>query len=524
MRAERRLKRGQTLVLGALSFLVLALMVTLSFNLSQALRAKISLQQHSDSLAYSMAVMEARALNYYAVTNRAIAASYVAMNSLHAYMAAASVTGEMMQAGSDNFSFIAFQEGLQCGSKKRKKHCRHAREAMQISREYSNAARSYARKARGLEGYFISSTDALDRMVDALHASQRQVHGRTREAVSDGMSHGLRALALFNAPGVSGLPGGLGSLNANELDCAVDGMECTGSVPSSSPRARAQVLTEISNATRPGWPANRAGLITDGVPWHLHPQFLDELRHQIPGDGTHEPKGHAGTAKTALGEARIHEKGQEAGNPGTTIAADEHGTMFNKWSHVFPGTSRYSARIWSDANGGGHSPGSAHSGNHRFEGVNAKAFKACASRGNCFMKFRANPDPRRDWGQPRVYSYVTQSLRMGDPAMAPWELNASGEVTLTHGEQGASKLTLAPGEGAGLSKALVYYHRFDNEDLRGGRSPEAGSGWREPPNLFAPYWRAKLHPMTSEEAERVLRAAGNSEAAQLVQGAQGLTL
>ena len=43
-------------------------------------------------MAYSMAVMEARALNYYAASNRAIAASYVAMTSMHAYLASASST------------------------------------------------------------------------------------------------------------------------------------------------------------------------------------------------------------------------------------------------------------------------------------------------------------------------------------------------------------------------------------------------------------------------------------------------
>ena len=58
-------------------------------------------------------------------------------------------------------------------------------------------------------------------------------------------------------------------------------------------------------------------------------------------------------------------------------------------------------------------------------------------------------------------------------------------------------------EGAGLSKALVYYHRLGE------------NGWREAPNLFNPYWRAKLHPFTQEEAAAVLEAAGNTDAARL---------
>jgi len=514
--------RGQTLVLGALSFLVLALMVTLSFNLSQALRAKISLQQHSDSLAYSMAVMEARALNYYAVTNRAMAASYVAMNSLHAYMAAASVTGQMMKAGKENFSKIALQELAMCG---KPKHCKHAREAKKISDKYGKAGKEYDDKARALEPRFTAAVTALDKMVDELHASQRRVHERTRGAISDGMSQGLRELALYNAPGVSGLPEGVGALNAQEFDCAVDGMRCPGGVASSSPKVRARVMAEVVNATRPGWPANRAGLLKGQVPSYLHPQFLQQLTRGIPGSSNlHRVEGHSGTAKLVQSQGALHAGGQQKGNEGTTVSADEHGTLFNWWGHTLPVSEKYEARVWSDSGGGGHSGGRAHQGTHRFDGTNAKAFETCSASGNCFMKFRANPDPRRDWGQPRVYSYVTQSLREGDPRKAPWELNASGEVSVQHGAQGTQKVTLAPGEGAGLSKALVYYHRFDNADLSQGSTPGAEEGWREPPNLFAPYWRAKLHPLTPAQAEQVLNTAGNVDAAQLVQNSQGLTL
>ena len=98
-RARLEAPRGQALVLAALSLLLLGLMVALSFGLSHALRGKTRLQQHSDAMAYSMATVEARSLNYFAVSNRAMAASYVAMNSLHAYMAASTVTSSMLDQG-----------------------------------------------------------------------------------------------------------------------------------------------------------------------------------------------------------------------------------------------------------------------------------------------------------------------------------------------------------------------------------------------------------------------------------------
>jgi len=48
-----------------------------------------------------------------------------------------------------------------------------------------------------------------------------------------------------------------------------------------------------------------------------------------------------------------------------------------------------------------------------------------------------------------------------------------------------------------MSKALVYYHRLGD--------------WTEQPNLFNPYWRAKLHPFKALDAAMVLGAAGQGQ-------------
>ncbi|WP_043709137.1 hypothetical protein [Corallococcus macrosporus] len=506
-RARRRAQRGQAIVLGALSFLVLALMVTLSFNLAHALRQKMGLQQHSDALAYSMAVLEARSLNYYAVSNRGIAASYVAMNSLHAYMAAASVTGEMMRASEKNFKEFERIEYLRCACKGCYEHCLHAREAAQTAADFARAGRSYDKRLRALESSFNAAVRGVDVMVDNLHASQREAHTQTLQAIQDGRSQGLNHLAAETAPDVGALPGAVGGLNANEFNCAVDGMSCRGSVENASPEALARVMTEISNATRSGWPAARkAGGLEGGIrkPKYLHQDFLTELEKIAKRE--YRVTSHEGTSKSVQDKGQVNDGGKQGGNQGTTVAGREEGTIQNTWRyHGLRSSNDYDAEVWSDANGGGHTPGGAHSGSHTFEGVNANALSGCARSGNCFMKFRANPSSDRDWGQPRVYSYLTRPLRVGDPRKAPWELNASARIQLTHGAQGTGSLTLAAQEGVALSKALVYYHRF------------GANGWREAPNLFSPYWRAKLHPISPDEAVEVLEAAGNTDASRLAQ-------
>lgn len=492
------------MVLSALSFLILALMVTLSFNLSHALRQKMNLQQHSDALAYSMAVLEARALNYYAVGNRAIAGSYVAMNSLHAYMAAVSVTGEMLRAARNNFYQIAAIEAALCvACEGMCDHCEHAIEAVKIAGDFSKEGSNYDKKARGVESGFVNAMKGLDLMVDNLHTAQRSVHDKTLQAVKDGRSHGLEQLTEYNAPGATFLAQQVGGINANEFNCAVDGMQCQGSVDDSDAEARARAMTEVANASRSGWPATRetSGMSVQ-MPSYLHENFMKKFE-DIPNEGNYRVLRHVGTAKTVQDKGEVNGPGEQGGNEGKVVAASEEGLIFHQWKEGV-GTSPYKAEVWSDEGGGGHEPSGAHSGQHPFEGVNARALTACSQSGNCFMKFRANPDPKRDWGQPRVYSYVTKQFRGGDPSKTPWELNASSTLEFEHGAQGTAHLTLAADEGAGLSKALVYYHRFGQ------------NGWKEPPNLFGPYWRAKLHPFRDgEEAAKVLEAAGNSDAAEL---------
>lgn len=509
-RVLRRSARGQSLVLACLSFLLLALMTTLSFNLSHALREKMSLQQHSDTMAYSMAVLEARSLNYYAVTNRSIAASYAAMTSVHGYMAAASVTGDMMSAGSTNFIFIALEELAQCYPNL--SHCAHAIEAAKISGKYSQKANDYNKKVKNIESSFNKVIKGLNDMANDLHMSQAAVHMSTANAVRDGQSSDLKDLTDYNAPGATSLAMGVGGINMDEFDCVVDGKNCQ-KAQSTSKQARARVMTEVANGTRPGWAADRSiPLLMNGIPTYLNNTFQKSLLKDIPSRGTHMGITHSGTAKVVKAMKDVHANGQLNGNTGDAVAADEHGMLFQQWRDGAMIWS-YESKISSRSSGSEHTPGGAHSGQHKdFTGVNTKDLASCSTEGNCFMKFRGMTSQADDWGQPRAYSYVTRQFFQGSYGKAPWELNSSGTLKFGHGEQGTGTLRLAPGEGAALSKALVYYHRLGQ------------NGWKEAPSLFNPYWRAKLHPFTAQEAAKVLNAANNTEGGQIAASAQGLTL
>ena len=73
-RARRRAARGQALILTVLLMLFVTVAVFLTFTIGTRTRRKIQLQAVADSTAYSLAVAEARAFNFYAFSNRAIVA------------------------------------------------------------------------------------------------------------------------------------------------------------------------------------------------------------------------------------------------------------------------------------------------------------------------------------------------------------------------------------------------------------------------------------------------------------------
>ncbi|RMG19750.1 MAG: hypothetical protein D6729_04475 [Deltaproteobacteria bacterium] len=491
---------AQAIVLGALSMFVLALMLIMSLNVTQAVHEKIRLQQSSDALAYSMAVQEARALNYFAYSNRAMAATYAALTSVHAYYASMIVTGDMLAAARINFFIIAgieFALCCACTWCSCFSHCIHGIQAIRIAFKFGREKRKYERRIKSMEQKFNRLVQALDFMVDNIHAAQLEMWGQTVAALMSSRSK-FDEIWKQNAPQASNLDSAIAMLNVNEFNCALEGIvaPCVGGSREARRPNRGKVMTVSSNATRPRWATTRKP--GSPFPIHLGPRFLADLMNRIQGNGVSLPLNHKGTAKIVDRKSRSTLESSRKGEEGRVVGADEHGILFSYWKHgvgVFP----YSAEIYSDKNGGRHKPRGGHTGQHKkFEGVQAK--NRCVLKGNCFIKFRAHPDRDDDFNQPKVYAYLQQDLSLTRKGDRPggWNPNDTGTINLTHGAQGTGSLTFRPGMGRALSKAMVYYHRLGE--------------WREPPNLFNPYWRAKLHPMKRGEAARALALARETEA------------
>ena len=171
---------------------------------------------HALENGFPAQAVEARAFNYFASSNRAIAASLVAMNTLHADMAAASVTVAMLKAGQKNLDVIGGEEILICIAERNPTHCVHAAQAFQKASKFGQAARKYARKVKGVEGPFRLSVQSLDAMIDVIHASQLDVLKDAVEVVRAGTADSLSKLKKSNAPEATDVASAVAFLASDE--------------------------------------------------------------------------------------------------------------------------------------------------------------------------------------------------------------------------------------------------------------------------------------------------------------------
>jgi hypothetical protein len=106
-----RALRGQALILTVLLMLFVTVTVFLTFAIGSRTRRKIQLQSVADSTAYSMAVAEARAFNFYAWSNRALVAHNVSILSVHAHTSYLTFYEDMLAATANNYRLLARRSG-----------------------------------------------------------------------------------------------------------------------------------------------------------------------------------------------------------------------------------------------------------------------------------------------------------------------------------------------------------------------------------------------------------------------------
>ncbi len=518
-----RQRRGQTMVLGVLGVMLVALMMLITLNVGKAVYEKIRIQQLADSEAFSTATLEARSFNFFAYTNRANIAGLVAAASAHGYMSLASTVPGMFKAAAGGFFIMAgieFALCCACPYCSCVQHCIHGIRDLLTAFDYLDRGDELADDVQDLDKAFIDVMKALDLHVKAIAAQQQAMRGwvelvmltpnKVANDLKDKYSEGSDNLMH------------IGLLNAYQYNKVFDTEE----------KHRKWLGTEISNGTRHTDFVTDRNLMT--VYLGVFPTTLKELMYDIPRrytNGFTMIVWHEGESRTVKDGTGVRDKiaSGSHGPDGKASAGADEGYLITQ-AYCAVGFGEYDARVGTDHDSGEHK---CHADWISYdccddESKHEDAFKCLGDGGllihNCFMVFNSDPDESNDFGQPRVYAALDSDLRRtrGQGGKIAWEVtdNDSGTVSMDFGdvhnkvqqEMGGPgrkvQISANPdaawgpegdseslGKGVAASKALAYYHHPEWSDNQ--------SGWKEAPNFFNPYWKAKLQPFrnTTELAE-----------------------
>lgn len=492
-RRSHRRSRGQVLVLAALTFLLLALSMMASFAVSHAVHERIRIQAAADSHAFTVAVLEARGFNSLGYMNRAIAGALVAEMSLHAWRSMANRNTAMYNAGFMAFIQVAAMEFAQCNPWNFT-HCIHGFQALRIAMKYKRKANSTKNDIESKDSKYNEAVKGFSDMIKNVVKDEKSLVKKVSSEIEKS-SGTLADLARKNSP--KGQVLDVDKYNTSFLACAVEGTDidskCNppswaskGSVSSTGDRQK--VMESAATAAAPIFAKGRgqARGLTDqgfntmpvmgGVPGMDEPIDIPitvmsnpDNMMDIQSEGTYLEIG----------------PGQTQSLGGNTVKANTQTNMvFVQWKDGFG--------MWTTS-------GSAPSDSN-YDGI-------CKDDSNCFVNFRMGPassgENVTDYGQPSTYGAFKQSLRaLANGDKGAWEIDGKGEVKSPVGDGKFKYVT--DNDAYAVAKGKTYFHQFGD--------------WSVPPNLFDPFWRAKLHNFKKSELEGVLGQVGDSTGKQVVNG------
>jgi len=446
--AGRRRARGQALVLGLVVVVLLAAGMLTTYELSRAIVEKVRLQDAADATAYSLATLEARSLNFVAFANRAQIANYVQMMEAQSLLSSAtfgqSVTGILRDVlGAEAPALVGIDE------------------AASGYLDYLDEVVPRYVAAQTTRNYLLFATSLA-----AVLATAAQV------------ADGGREVALANDPAVR-FGAAFDLARAANVAAYLGAFDWRGLPPAASDAdraARERAVAELTNASRYG--SGLAAMVTGRPLGAFVLQALGPALEVVPALGA-----------VADGIAR-------ATFTGTTKLLRRHGAALPSVGDTARDDTDPAARTdvlaAKDEVGGSllaGLPGGAGLPLPRGAVVSSPSRSVhCRYAGT--LAVRCDPEGgRHDWrGLFGLRGGIAPFLASRGAAAD----GGSGEpdvwVVLAKNRAGAR----GPADAWALARAQAYYHR-----------PGA---WQESPNLFNPFWAARLAPADV----RAVRAGGDA--------------
>lgn len=509
---KKRTQKGQTVILGALTALLVSVCLFMTISIAWQVRSRIQLQHAADARAFSDATLVARIYNVFAYSNRAMVGNVVAMTILHAYHSEVSAAADLYFA---TIPVYATAVGLEIDRSKvcfpfircipciNFIHCVHAGKLVVDMAKAVVAwlGDTMGKRIRDTDPSFVDAIKAIDGSNKAISALQLALKG---------------TLAAIGAPG--DFAGGDSQMNEwNMLSGKSSSASCSlalliaSSIANSVPACKINLelqeedkkeeITEIINASRPFWIRNRMRLTV--APVMMLPATIKPLQEKLnywkfgviaqvalTGGATafyqDTPSQFLPTIGSALGGS------SKSGQKGEAIASYDHyrllmGAVDAGCFWLLPSGKATPllgplapARLVSDDNGGEHNSwgfadiiNKVHDKEHELKTKNVFNM----------MVYEADSSQDDGYRQPSIVSsFSTKSLSISpekedSSVQNPWDLKFKIRLDLNEASVDLKNQKSAKA----VSKALTYYHHPGN--------------WKEPPNFWSPFWRAKLHPL-----------------------------
>lgn len=523
----RFLRRGQTLVLFALTLLLVALMVVMTLSFSVKVRERIELQTAADTTAFSNAVATARTFNNIAVLSRAQIAHGVAQLGAQSLVSWTTMYRSYLNGTKKAFKnsekLYQYNKDFGCPCAKKERCARMCRCGTKGLNDLQKLQNELQKEDDRVDKIFKSMDAAAGRQVlfmqvaqAALYAEQQEVYRRLVDKLnSQELAEPiLDKLAEGGTRGEWSAPPAAGEVSEEEVS---GGVFCkdSGAVCDPMPLTVAHAVNAAMGSR--GWRFTTHRKLEDYAP---HQENLQRVI--LPPDQVTIVRGEGTSFFSEDGAASLLPPYAPA------AAALDEGSINTVYEHTAHGGGPPCPSTWGETIGqedikvelkGGAKPVHTWMG-----GKDDSAFvhfltpcsggpSSCPGVWPAFLDYnlRQVANERNNFGQPKNFAVIRRDASVRGPD--PWNLLYKLEFTRT--DKLDARLD-SPGRSVStaLSTGIAYYHRGSSLPI--STPVIGGDHWSEPPNLLNPYWRATLIAPDVDnkgpaDAVRTLNSSGAGE-------------
>ena len=499
---RRHSESGQTLIMAALGLFIMALGIIATANLGSAIHERIRLQNSTDNTAYSVAAAQARTFNLIAFVNRAHVSHYVSIITLQSYLSYLTYLDEVMGMVRDA---LVTSAKLCCCICTPFGGCCCLLNFLRPIAAVIEGVRRVLRQAldsvidRTVGRIVIPAIWALTRyamyFTQGLHATvmwKNLLDAKLAKQVARDNDPDITLNMLTSLENQRQFRNVFSPAGGRPPNFLATGMPNVNNTSSGDVDRAKRMMTEIVNGTRyTSWLTNRRGITGLGALLNFALFNVHSGQTKMVSPSGSQSQYVQDVRRSSFDRSKLAQGSAVVASDDLIVAGHFIGIPI-----VYPDWGRQYVSVTAAPN---------NRGEHCF--YNGRIATPCAD----VPRFRCQRDGNHPWEGIAPYVHFdpvddsSAAVNYHQPSnwvianKAPDKMSRAytWDFTFTHGQRassidmkvGARKYTAFAGLNA-VSRAMAYYHRPGN--------------WHEHPNLFNPFWKAKLHPIEQQAVQNSL--------------------